>query len=59
MIAYAIVRALQRHGVRRYTIMTWQSRLFARHHRELLEAVVVLAIVILFFMFATVVVGIA
>jgi hypothetical protein len=57
MTAYTIIRALERRGVERGTIMTWQSRLFSRHHQAWLETAVVIAVLVLVFLFATVAVG--
>jgi hypothetical protein len=57
MITYAIIRVLERGGVDRYTIMAWRSRLLSRQRQAVLEAIVVLAVLILVFMFATVAVG--
>jgi hypothetical protein len=46
MLSRRVLRALARRGVSYYTIMTWESRLFASHYRALIELAVIGAIVL-------------
>jgi hypothetical protein len=57
MTTYTIIRALEKRGVHRYTIMTWRSRLLSAHHQAVLETIVVIAVLVLVLLFATVAVG--
>lgn len=46
MLSRWMLRALERRGVDRYTIMTWESRLFSRHYQALLEVAVIAAVLL-------------
>lgn len=47
MIARTLLGWLRRCGVDRYTVMTWESRLLARHRQALLEVAVILLFALL------------